>query len=295
VCGANVYIVWSKSDRGPGSGKRYDFESVDEEISPWLKAGKMVNLIVWAVSDQHGQMATPDYVLSKGPTVECEKFGRVPVFWDKAFRNNYKDFMAAVVEKYGSDPNVGYIRFGLGAGGETFPACQFALKRYGMSPSVWQDYIFDMLDYEKSLHSERLLMVGINSFGQVRDPGFPHELAAHAVKLGIGIGSQGLRREDMDADARGEACTVDWCNLFRSYRGKIPLELQSARPSHPDGSDPGSLVDMLAFALKMRVQILEILLPDWLLAYDPRSPGYEQYHSQYQHALENAANTLNGS
>src|SRR5262249_11886030 len=156
---------------------------------------KMVNLIVWAVSDVKGESATPNYVMSKTPTVDCEKFGRVPVFWDKGFSSNYKDFIAAVIQKYGADPSVGYIRFGLGAGGESFPACQFALRRqYGFNPKVWHDYIFDMLDYEKTLHSERLLMVAINSFGNERqDERFPHDVAEHAAQLGIAIGSQGLR------------------------------------------------------------------------------------------------------
>ncbi len=294
VCGANFYVVWSQSDKGPGANPRYDFDYVDDQMAPWIAAGKQVNLIVWATSYAASQRDTPDYVLSKAPTVECPKFGKVPIFWNKAFVDNYQAFMSAVIQRYRTNAAIGYIRFGLGAGGETFPACMFELRRHGMSDRVWREYILSMLDYERSLESPKLLMVGVNAYGNPPDMSLPGAMAARAAEDGIAIGSQGLQAADIQADASGSPCTVNWCGIFRQYRGKVPLELQSVAPSHPDGSGPGSLVDLLPFGLRNHAQIFEILLPDWLIAYDPSFPGFDEHHVAYQHAFEAAANVLGG-
>jgi hypothetical protein len=294
VCGANFYVVWSQSDKGPGATPRYDFGYVDDQMAPWIAAGKQVNLIVWATSYNAGPRATPGYVLSKAPTVECPKFGKIPIFWDRGFVDNYKPFMAAVVQRYGGNPSIGYIRFGLGAGGETFPACMFELRRHGMSDEVWREYILTMLDYEKSLSSPKLLMVGVNAYGRPPDMSLPQAMAARAAENGIAIGSQGLQASDLQADAAGSPCAVDWCRIFRQYRGKIPLELQTVGPSRPDGSGPGSMVDLLPFGLRSHAQIFEILLPDWLVAYDPSFEGFNEHHVAYQQAFEAAARVVGG-
>ena len=295
VCGANLYVVWSQSDRGPSANPRYDFSYVEQQMTSWTKAGKSINLIVWPTTySAVAARATPDYVMAQTPTVECRKFGRVPVFWEKTFVNNYRDFMSAVVQKFGNDPAIGYIRFGLAAGGETFPACFFALRDRGMTEEIWRNYLLGMLDYEKSLNSPKLLMVGLNGYGVPQNTALPDALAERAAQNGIAIGSEGLRADDIQADSSGGACTVDWCRIFREFHGKVPMELQTAGPTHPDGSAPGSLVQLLPFALKNHTQIFEVLLPDWLIAYDPGNPDYARYHAQYQEALQAAADVLGG-
>src|SRR5437588_3227937 len=122
VCGFNTYLVWNEIDRGPGANPRYDFSKVDEQIKPWIKAGKQVNLISWATGYGGRRRLTPDYVFKQVQSVSCENAGEVPVFWEKGFMENYQQFMAAAVQHYGNNPSIGYIRFGLGLGGETFPA-----------------------------------------------------------------------------------------------------------------------------------------------------------------------------
>jgi len=163
VCGANVYIVWNRVDRGPHADPRYDWSSIDEQIAPWVAAGKVVNLIVWATGYGPRANATPDYVFTEVPSVTCPSFGHVPVFWNQAFISSYQSFMSAVLHKYGSNAAVGYIRFGLGAGGEIFPACMYSMREQGFSRETWRKYLFNMLDYEKSLHSPKQLTVGLNA------------------------------------------------------------------------------------------------------------------------------------
>lgn len=289
VCGANFYIVWSESDRGPGANPRYDFSAMDRQIAPWVAAGKVVNFVVWPTSDSHAVVATPDYVMSRASTVTCQKFDRVPVFWDKNFMEPYKQFMAAVAEKYGNDPHIGYIRFGLASGGETFPACQFALmKEKGLTQALWKDYIFKMLDYEHSLHTAQPLMVGINSFGEPPDLRLPREVAEKAAQLGIGIGSQGMQKAAEDDYRAGRPCDVDWCRIFDQVAGKIPLELQPFKPNQ------FNMTEAIQFAMERKAQIFEIALPDWIVAYDPSVRGAQDHRGDYIQAFEAAARVLGG-
>ena len=293
VCGANFYLVWNQVDRGPQANPRYDWSSIEGQIAPWVKAGKKVNLIVWATTYSKNATATPEWVFAKVPSVSCPAFGHVPVFWNPEFMSSYQSFMSAVVEHFRSNPSVGYIRFGLGAGGEIFPACMYFMRDQGFSDDTWRKYIFAMLDYQKSLNSPKQLAVGLNAYGEPPKLDFSAAVAEHAVKDGIAIGNQGLSADDARNDAAGKPCMADWCRIFRLARGKVPLILQTLGPTHPDHSgDVGSLADMLPFAVSQRVQIFEIYVQDWLVAYDPASPGYAQYHAEYRKALEDAAKAL---
>src|ERR1700730_18409111 len=74
VCGANIYIPWRNVDKGPGANPRYDWSSVDQQIGPWVAAGKVVNLIVWATGYGAKANATPDYVFSSTPSVNSPPF-----------------------------------------------------------------------------------------------------------------------------------------------------------------------------------------------------------------------------
>ncbi len=296
VCGANFYLVWNEIDRGPNASPRYDWSVVDQRIAPWIAAGKRVNFIMWATGYGSGRQVTPDYVFAKVHSVECPNFGRVPVFWEKDFVTNYQAFMSAAVEKYGSNPQVGYIRFGLGGGGETYPACMFALRDRGFSPGVWRKYILEMLDFEKSLDSPKQLMVGINTFGRPEDLGFADAVAERAARNGIAFGSQSLSMEDKHNEESGSACAVDWCRNFHKFQGKVALELQTRKQSNPGGGGlVGSMVELIPFALRMKTQILEIYPEDWYVAYDPSSPDYDQHHEEYQKAYEAAAKVLGGN
>jgi hypothetical protein len=296
VCGANFYLVWNQIDRGPEANPRYDWSEIDQRIAPWIAAGKQVNFITWATGYSDRVKVTPDYVFAKVASVECPNFGKVPIFWEKDFMRNYQAFMSAVVQKYGSNRSVGYIRFGLGGGGETYPACMFAMKNHGFSPGTWRKYILDMLDYEKSLNSQKQIMVGINTFGQPPDLGFADAVAEHATRSGIAFGSQSLSVEDLHNEENGSPCAVDWCRNFHKAQGRVALELQTRKASNPDRSGIiGSMVDLLPFAIRMKTQILEIYPEDWYVAYDPSSPDYAQHHEEYQHAYEAAARVLGGN
>lgn len=300
VCGGVFYIVWNKVDRGPGANPRYDWSSVDDQLGPWISAGKQVNLIVFATGAQFysgGQKTetTPSFVFEKTRSVTCPAFGHVPVFWDAGYKSSYQEFMAAVVAKYGGNPAVGYIRFGLGAGGEVFPACFHKLAEYGYSKAVWRKYLFDMLDIEKGLNSPKLITVGLNPMDPP-DLEFAASIAQHAVEDGIAIGNQGLSANDVRNYNAGRPCNAGWCDLFKKYRGKVPLVLQTWQYNLLSQEDIGPTIsEALPLAVSLHAQIIEIAVKYWAAAYEPADRDYPAHHQEYQKALEDAAKVLGGS
>lgn len=316
VSGGNIAVEWGMVDQGPTSSTQYDWSATDAAIAPWVAAGKKVNLIIWANSDSTvatcsngtqsttGNCAIPSYVwtaLGSSNYVTCStQYGdqRIPNYLDRAgFQLPYQQFMAQVVQKYGSDPNIGYIRFGLGHGGETYPvtgwnssttACGKAFATWGVNIASWEAYLAGMLNYESSLGSGKQLMVGVTPMGAPTTV-VPSYVAPLAVPLHVGFGSQGLQQSDI---ANYPNCVANWCNLFAQFSGQAPLELQTYLQSCPDKScTTGSLVDLVPFAVSHHASVLEIYYQDWLLAFDPSYPGYSQYGAAYAQVLTQAANT----
>jgi hypothetical protein len=301
VAGANFYVKWAVVDQGPGANPQYDFSSIDSELTPWMAAGKKVNLVVWPVSDGSANDSTPQYVLTNlgsSNTVTCTSMGSseiIPNYFDASFQTPYKAFMAAVVEHYSANSSLGYIRFGLARGGETFPALGFDsdpvcdavfLNSWGWTSTTWISYLTSMLNYEGTLNSPVQLMVGINEVNS--DLTIPNAVAASAVQNGIGFGSQGLELSDV---AGYPNCTVNWCNLFNQFTSQVPLELQTLTQTSTSGAPPaGSLVTLLPFAVQHHATIIELYYADWLTGFDPNYPGYDPaYASAIQAAAQAGA------
>ena len=316
VSGGNLAVDWGMVDKGPSSNPQYDWSAVDAEIAPWVAAGKKVNLIIWANSDSTsspcpdgsnnttGNCAIPAYVWTAlGPsnyTTCSTQYGtqQIPNYLDRTgFQMPYQQFMAAVIQKYGSDASIGYIRFGLGHGGETYPvtgwnststACGKAFSAWGVTVTTWEAYLASMLDFEVTLKSGKQLMVGVTPMGAPTTV-VPNYIAPLAVPMHVGFGSQGLEKSDI---SNYPNCTANWCNLFAAYAGQAPLELQTYLQSCPDNScTTGSLTDLVPFAVSHHASVLEIYYQDWLLAFDPSYPGNSQYGAAYAQVLTNAANS----
>lgn len=297
VCGADIVVPWSAIDKGPGATPRYDWTQLDKWTGPWEAAGKEVNLIVWGVDEQPRQTpvpATPAYVLSQVDTVQCDQnTPPTPVYWEPGYEDNWKAFVAAVVDHVAGDPHVGYLRFGIGTGGESYVendlkgACLAQWNAHGYQRD-FPAYTAAMLAYEASLHSAKQIMVGINTFRG--GDGFPDQVAATAVADGFGFGTQGLADS---AIRSGQPCYANWCALFDKYTGRVPLEVQTYEKTDPAGTGPeGTLPPLLRFALSEHAQILELYPTEWLVADDPTWPGYPQGHAAYAQALAGAASVV---
>lgn len=305
VCGADLVVPWSAVDRGPGRHPRFDWATIDRAAAPWFSAHRMVNLIVWGVaetvSQQFGQPVTPPYVLKQVHTVQCSsRLPATPVYWESAYRDNFHAFMRAVAAHYGHDSRIGYIRFGIGAGGEDYPAnglrgsCLARWRARGLSAQRWQSYSLGMIHFESTLHVRVQLMVGLNGLSGTPGAALPDAVAAAAASHGIGIGIQGLAAGTMQAVQAGRSCYANWCALFDRFAGRVPLEVQTFTRSNPAGAGPtGALPPLLSFALGLHAQIFELYPEEWLVADDPSFPGYAQAHAAYHTALTQAAAAVN--
>lgn len=313
VNGATIGIEWGGSDQGPSAGSsQYDWTYPDAQMQPWVQAGKKVNFVVWANADNSknacgpegqygtnniGNCAIPTYVWtalgSSNYTTCTSQYGtqQLPNYFATAFQSNYQKFMVAVIQHYQGNPNIGYIRFGLGHGGESLPvagwndtttACgQAYVNAWGLTIQTWENYLSSMLNYQGSLNSPVQLMVGVTPMNGATVPDY---VAPIAVQNNIGFGSQGLEATDVN---NCSGSTADWCSLFGQYTGQVPLELQTIGQSCPTGTcTTGSLVDLIPFAVTNHATVFEIYYQDWLTAYDPNYPGY---FPAYQPVLQAAA------
>jgi len=294
VSGTTMSLQWGSADLGPGASPQYDFSSFDAVIAPWIGAGKKVNIVVWAVSDTSSNTATPQYVWDNLGASNITTCGgqKIPNYFQSAFQVPYQAFMAQVVKHYAGNGSIGYIRVGLGRGGESLPGKGFGtdpctntfVNSWGWTVTTWINYINAMMNYESTLNSSKQLMVGISSVG---GPTLPEAEAATAVSVKSGFGSQGMEASDLVTYPH---CSSDWCALFDQYTGSVPLELQTVALSSPADAPPvGSLVKLLPFAVTHHVTILELYCNDWLLAFDPNYPGYSTYGAAYATALKTAA------
>jgi hypothetical protein len=308
VCGAAIFVNWQQVDRGPGADPRYDWSSVQSAIAPWEAAGKMVNLIVWGASEGGTvQRSTPLWVQSQVQMISCDKTAPTPVYWQPGYANNWRTFIAATVNQFAADPHIGYLRFGLGTGGEGLasagtrtPSCLAQWNAAGYQ-TAWPAYVAQLIAFEASLHSSHQLMVAINTFDAMPAP---LVVAQEASQKGIGFGMEGLQASDAAAISTGTPCgSSNWCAVFNQFAGAVPLHLQTLYQTDPSGApatgpEPkgivrmGPLPPLLEAGLAVHAQIFELYAQDWLIAFDPQYPGYAQYHATYAQALAAAAAVL---
>jgi hypothetical protein len=353
IAGAVIVVEWSDFDLGDtktGAHTSYDFSIPDATVKPWISAGKNVNLVLQnstygggakcpssgtgSLGSVGSDCAMPPWVwtaLGSDNVTTCGATGstqQVPNYRASVFVSSYQAAMKELVEHYGTEGGVGYIRIGLGRGGEinlpsgwddpsdtSVPCGADYTTKWGYtvgasSSDTWNEYLSSMLAYEASLSSPKQLMVSITPVTTkgVTGATVPDFLAPIAVANHIGFGNQGLQYSDIK---NYPDCGGDWCKLFAADTGKVPLELQTFGESCPAGYDmcpgdstsdklsnaTGSLVPLLPFAVMHDATILEVYYQDWLIAYDadttgPYAANHATYGVAYQSALEQAASKL---
>jgi hypothetical protein len=295
VAGVDLWLEWSSADLGPTNNPQYDFSAFDASIAQFIAAGKKINIIVWAVADLVTNSSTPQYVwdnLGASNITTCAG-EQIPNYFSPAFITPYQAFMAQVIQHYGSNASVGYIRIGLGRGGETFPAQNFGtdpctqtfVNNWGWTDATWEAYVNSNVNYEVSLNSPKQLMIGLDTVDTYTMADIE---AANAVPQNVALGNEGLEQNDI---TRYPTCSADWCNLWVTYKtAGLPLELQTIEASDPTGNGVvGSLTTILPFAVEHGATIMEIYTDDWLQAYDPNYPNYTTYGASYAAAIKAAA------
>ena len=316
VTGANIVVPWSLVDKGPNAASQYSWDYVYEQAKPWIKAGKTVNILLWGAAQKseqefNGKSITPEYVLKNTDTVSCQcKIGKgcaidppkTPVFWDRDYQDNYRKVVRAAIAEFGNKPWLGYFRFGIGVGAESYPGngvsyaknpCtkEWTKPPINLSPELWQDHSLDFIDFLASLETDKTILVTINNYGKSYD--IAREVAAHAAEKGFGIGTQGLTKNALNLHAQGKDCYADWCDLFEQYDHKVVLEVQTAAQSNPANKGRvGPLPPLLDFGLERGVDIFELYQAEWFVANDPNHHLYKKYGASYRKALQEAAEQL---
>jgi hypothetical protein len=210
----------------------------------------------------------------------------VPMFWEQPFGDRYNAFVDAAIAKYGDDSDIGYIRFGMSNGAQSgTTVCFDALLGKGLTEPIWDSYITAIATHVAGATHHTQLVLGLGPFGVPNDPNYPNysvtdfpdwEATLAASTLGLGIGNQGLDKNDEMDHANHIACAgADWCANFDRYRGVVPLYLQQIGDSCPDDSClTGSLASILPFGLAEGAQIFEVYDSDLTIAYDndPNDP-----------------------
>lgn len=316
VTGANIVVPWSKVDRGVDASRQYDWSYVYQQARPWVDAGKTVNLLFWGAAQKTEQEfddkpITPNYVLQQTETVSCQcKVGgkceldppKIPVFWDEDYQEHYRNAVKAMVAEFSDKPWIGYYRFGIGVGAESYPGNGVSYEKnpctkewekppVNLSETVWREHSLDFLNFLSTLETPKTILVTINNYGQSRK--IAREIAAYAADNGFGIGTQGLTKRAIALAEKDKSCYADWCNLFPKYDPKVLLEVQTAAQSNPAGKGRvGPLPPLLDFGLEKGVDIFELYQAEWFVANDPDHHLHKKYGKSYRKALSKAAAAL---
>ncbi len=243
----------------------------------------------------------------------------MPNWQSNLFTSNYQPAIQALVNHVAQTfpGQIGYIRIGLGRGGEinlptgwddsSSGACYGGytakwLYSVGSSASFsWNAYLQSMVEFEGGSNfsgkkSPIPLLIAITLVGGASPATAVDDfIAPIAVQNGLSYGNQGLQASDL---TNYPNCSGDWCNLFATVPPAIK-ELQTLGQSCPSGSNcadsnsasTGPLPPLLNFATGHGASDLEIYYHDWLIAYDPNDPNYQQYGATYRAAIETAANS----
>ena len=220
-------------------------------ISPWTNAGNTVNLIVLGTSDAASDASTPTYVENSPgyQSVNCTINGQdttVPAFTMTRTKTITRTLFQALLNRYGANPNIGYVRFGLGRGGRTSPVTMTAsgLSSLNQFDTHWENHVTEILNFEKSVQMSVLNSSGrvvqtlttLNQFGTPPQYNVTQYEAQTAEQLDFGFGSQGLNQTDISNFSSNSMCTSDCCGNFEAYFGQMPLELQTIGPTDPTNS-----------------------------------------------------------
>jgi hypothetical protein len=319
LCGASIVVEWSAIDRGPSASPQYDYAPLESAIEPWATAGKLVNLLFADVNETGAHdTATPAWVLTqtgagKVDSVACPDPGAgqsvgppTPVYWEAGFEKPYRAFIKAVVAKYGGDPRIGYMRFGVGPGAEDFVAhgadgaCFSKWKAYGLSARSWAAYSVAQVNYVAGLHSKAQQLVALNQFDDATQPyDVPAAVASAAAAAGVGFGTENLGSGPFlrsSTPCKSLSPVPYWCAAFDAHAGRVPLQFQTISYTlDPDDPNLPQLPALVPYGITNHAQIFELYPQDWLTADDPTYASYPAHHGAWAKALASAAALLGGS
>ncbi|MBI3466294.1 MAG: hypothetical protein HY000_25045, partial [Planctomycetes bacterium] len=230
IVGPLLTIYWS--DVEPEEDK-FAWEGIDQQMAPWLEAGKKVAVrIMWVSSGNWEEPAadrpTPAGVIEKGAkTVSAEKTARkthIPLVWDPVYRACAKTFLAEAARKFDGDPNILFIDITPGA--ETNP---YRFRRINViepefkqrftaaaasdgrkySHELWLETVKQSVDDAVAAFKQTKLLVTLN-VGSLDGPEQFQQIGKHCVDRGCLVGQNGLNGRSYRDDSPRRRAFLDW-------------------------------------------------------------------------------------
>ena len=301
LCGVSILVGWSNVEKTKGN---FDWSQVLTWATPYVNAGLTVNLLFADASEVGSNTATPSWVTDPSgdnvATISCSGQPSYPDYMDPTFEKDYEAFIAAAVAEF-SQPaptgssitsSIGYMRFGLGAGVEAYPAhlsdypndaCSqlWTASPINYSFDAWVTHTRHIVNYMGSLNANgKQLMIALNEIAGYPDSfyDYPNDAAEVAANNAVGFGTENLGIGHVaDAGTAPKPCnpqgtdgSIYWCEAFNRHVGTVPFEFQPIEAVVvPLPNYNISFPNLLQFALDNNTQLFEIYPEDWLEADSP--------------------------
>jgi hypothetical protein len=299
ICGVSLLVGWSDVEKSKGN---FDWSQVVAWAQPYVNAGLTVNLLFADASEVGSNTATPSWVTDANgdnvASIACTGQPSYPNYIDRTFEADYEAFIAAAVAEFSAPApagssitsSIGYMRFGLGAGVEAYPAhfsnypndaCSQAFMADGYSFDAWVAHTRRIVNYMGSLNANgKQLMIALNEIAGYPDSfyDYPNDGAEVAANNSVGFGTENLGIGHVaDAGTSPAPCnpqgtdgSVYWCEAFVRHVGTVPFEFQPIEAvANPQPNYNISFPNLLQFALDNNTQLFEIYPEDWLEADSP--------------------------
>lgn len=304
ICGVSLLVPWSDVETSKGA---FTWTKVDHWAAPYVRAGLRVNLLFADASEVGtSNTATPGWVFTQDHvgTVKCAGQVPYPNWLDPAFESDYEAFIDAAVSYFSTSAsyatNVGYMRFGIGAGVESYPGhiegpnagsqpCLDVWKNASpaFSYAAWLQHTLNIVKHLGGDTTDKQLMVSLN-YVSAYDSANPKDaytyanaVAAAAAPRGIAMGTQNLGIAAGGIPVAGpsaapHACdptqqytNIYWCQAFTRHASVVPFEFQPiASPINPLGYSL-TIAHLFQYGLDNNAQIFEVYPQDWVFKDDP--------------------------
>lgn len=305
ICGASIVVLWSNVEPSKG---HYDYSAIDEWVKPYVRVGLRVNLLFADASELCCKnTATPSWVFTQDnvPQVQCPNQPPYPNWLDSTFQSDYEAFMHAMVQHFsagGGAPysaNIGYIRFGIGAGAESYPGhiesagarstpCLDAWARATpkFSYDAWLQYTLAIVRHLAREQTDKQVMISLNyvsTYGANRRDAYTYANAVAAVAapnhVAMGVQNLGIKAGNVSvaaANVAPRACNpkkqfvnIYWCQAYTRHQGVVPLEFQPIVSPIDPGPHDLTIAHLFQYGLANHAQIFEIYPQDWVFKDDP--------------------------
>lgn len=306
ICGASIVIPWADVETSKGT---YDYSQINTWVRPYVKVGLRVNLLFEDTSEECcTDTGTPSWVFTQDnvPQVNCPGQPPYPNWLNATYEADWEQFADAMIAHFSTGggaayaANVGYMRFAIGAGVESYPGhiesagttphpCldAWAQASPAFSESAWLLHSLNIVRNLKNQTTDKQLMVSLN-YVSTYDASNPNDtytytnaVAAVAAPNGIAMGVQnlgisangtpvaGANVAPRPCDPTKQYVDIYWCQAYMRHNGVVPLEFQPIVSPVAPGSYDITIAHIFQYGLDNNAQIFEIYPQDWVFKDDP--------------------------